>query len=597
MILKWVRVVITFAPKNFNQKKNNDMKKAFLLLGLALASALPGFCEENPFEKDFTIWEWDFSNGKGDVYTSQFSMEDGMTENPTPKPDAWYWDETTGCMVSDNQGYNIDMWELYVRNIPLNDLDYSDIRISFEYAATRNHSFSTYIGISSTNGKDLSEVKFPYQFSTADDEIVFVNSGDIQIDELNGGTVSISFSEGNTMRNPNPKLYIKKITIKGKHKYGNLPYKDITTFRELKECEDGTVIRYNNPNLTLMMNDPNFSFLRDETGSVSVNDYLCQYEGTKMPNTLRAVYHKLSNGVPEISNISYQWDGDNAEMGYTKPKEISEGEYWDNLCEFVVMPITQKILLLDNAGELLGGRTSFTPHNPNTKITGYIYPTEDGKVRFAYGYNCSVEVELSETEGFVVSEDEKNFVRYKINRSFSKDSWYTLTLPSSFYDGWNDYTVAEFVSGNDGILTFQTVNTMEAGKPYLVKFKKDVSKLEGTLSTSDAQSVYGGDYNFVGTLSATQPKDGSYYLTSGNTIKPLSSGGTINAFRAFFEPSTPNAAKARAISIDGETTDIKDIIINDQRLGESAIYNLSGQRLNNSERGGLYIINGKKVIK
>lgn len=597
MILKWVRVVITFAPKNFNQKKKNDMKKAFLLLGLALASALPGFCEENPFEKDFTIWEWDFSNGKGDVYTSQFSMEDGMTENPTPKPDAWYWDETTGCMVSDNQGYNIDMWELYVRNIPLNDLDYSDIRISFEYAATRNHSFSTYIGISSTNGKDLSEVKFPYQFSTADDEIVFVNSGDIQIDELNGGTVSISFSEGNSMMKPNPKLYIKKITIKGKHKYGNLPYKDITTFRELKECEDGTVIRYNNPNLTLMMNDPNFRFLRDETGSVSVNDYLCQYEGTKMPNTLRAVYHKLSNGVPEISNISYQWDGDNAEMGYTKPKEISEGEYWDNLCEFVVMPITQKILLLDNIVESLYGRTSFTPHNPNTKITGYIYPTEDGKVRFAYGYNCSVDVELSDTEGFVVSEDEKNFVRYKINRSFSKDSWYTLTLPGSFYVGWNDYTVAEFVSGNDGILTFQTVNTMEAGKPYLVKFKKDVSKLEGTLSTSDAQSVYGGDYNFVGTLSAIQPKNGSYYLTSGNTIKPLSSGGTINAFRAFFEPSTPNAAKARAISIDGETTDIKDIIINDQRLGESAIYSLSGQRLNNSERGGLYIINGKKVIK
>ena len=85
------------------------MKKTLLLLGLALASALPGFCEENPFEKDFVIWEWDFSNGKGDIYTSQFSMEDGMMENPTPKPDAWYLDENTGCMVSDNQGYNIDM--------------------------------------------------------------------------------------------------------------------------------------------------------------------------------------------------------------------------------------------------------------------------------------------------------------------------------------------------------------------------------------------------------------------------------------------------------------------------------------------------------
>ena len=70
---------------------------------------------------------------------------------------------TTGCMVSDNQGYNIDMWVLNVRNIPLNDLDYSDIKLSFEYAATRNHSCSTYIGIYSTNGKDLSGVNFPYQ--------------------------------------------------------------------------------------------------------------------------------------------------------------------------------------------------------------------------------------------------------------------------------------------------------------------------------------------------------------------------------------------------------------------------------------------------
>ena len=55
--------------------------------------------------------------------------------------------------------------------------------------------------------------------------------------------------------------------------------------------------------------------------------------------------------------------------------------------------------------------------------------------------------------------------------------------------------------------------------------------------------------------------------------------------------------KARAISIDGETTDINDIIINDQKLGEQVIYNLNGQRLNNSERGGLYIINGKKVVR
>ena len=144
---------------------------------------------------------------------------------------------------------------------------------------------------------------------------------------------------------------------------------------------------------------------------------------------------------------------------------------------------------------------------------------------------------------------------------------------------------------------------MEAGKPYLVKFNKDREYFGGTitLNSATAQSISGGDYNFVGTLNPVQPVDGSYYLSANNTIKPLASGGTIKAFRAYFEPASPNAAKARAISIDGMTTAIEDIVGGEELLGlPQKIYTVGGQYVGddlNALPKGVYLVNGKKIIK
>lgn len=110
-----------------------------------------------------------------------------------------------------------------------------------------------------------------------------------------------------------------------------------------------------------------------------------------------------------------------------------------------------------------------------------------------------------------------------------------------------------------------------------------------------------GDYNFVGTLNPVQPADGSYYLSANNTIRPLASGGTINAFRAYFEPATPNAAKARAFCIDGVTTAIEDIVGGEELLGiPQKVYTVNGQYAGDDLETlpkGVYIVNGKKIIK
>ena len=111
--------------------------------------------------------------------------------------------------------------------------------------------------------------------------------------------------------------------------------------------------------------------------------------------------------------------------------------------------------------------------------------------------------------------------------------------------------------------------------------------------------VSGINYNFVGSFEPTQPSEGTYYLSSGNTLKPLASGGTIKGFRAYFEPNTPSASMARAISIDGEVTAIEDIDFGDEQQPKK-IYNMSGQYLGNDFNAlpkGVYLVNGKKVTK
>ena len=101
-----------------------------------------------------------------------------------------------------------------------------------------------------------------------------------------------------------------------------------------------------------------------------------------------------------------------------------------------------------------------------------------------------------------------------------------------------------------------------------------------------------------------EAESGSYYLTAGNTIKPFVPGSLMKAFHAYFVPNTPNAARARSISIDGMTTAINDIEWGDGNPfmvpTDNRIYNLEGQMVGNDLNQlpkGLYIVNGKKVIK
>ena len=385
--------------------------------------------------------------------------------------------------------------------------------------------------------------------------------------------------------------------------YGQtIDYTPVSSIGEIKHLAEGTkVALICNNNVAVTTSDMNPTFLKDWTGAMAVNEVFAEcYKYLK--GTLYGTYTR-ENGVTELKDIEFDGTWDKYIENYeADEREITEDEYWDYECQLVSMPITTSfsVICFNAYGTNVN---EYIPHNQTT-VTGYVYPTPDHKKRFIYnGWGNGVNIDFYDnTTNTITSQDSQFKILYEVHRSFNAGCWYSIVLPGS-YSTYN-CTLAEFVSANDGVLTFKTATSFKAGKPYLIKFNSDVDKISGSyisVNSDTPQTVSGGEYNFVGTYSPVQPKDGSYYLTANNTIRPLASGGTIKGFRAYFEPASPNAAKARAFCIDGVTTAIEDIVGGEELFGiPQKVYTVNGQYAGDDLEAlpkGVYIVNGKKIIK
>lgn len=382
-------------------------------------------------------------------------------------------------------------------------------------------------------------------------------------------------------------------------------YTNFTSIAEVKAQNEGTrVALICNENIYVTSYGLNPTFIRDNSGTMAVGSLLGEY-GKLLNGILYGTYTK-ENGVSELKEAEFVGTWENYYDGTIAAVQITEDEYWEHECELVQMPITQSFSAINQAVIFPQDIIDYIPHNTTT-ITAYVYPTPDKKMRFLSGdFACGVNMELYDDQPTIItSQDAKFKIMYNINRSFKAGCWYTLVTPGVLSSWSFNYTLAEFQSAENGVLMFNTVqsSSYKAGRPYLIKFDEDQSYIYGyvTVKNETPQVIYGGEYNFVGTYSPTQPADGSYYLSANNTIRPLASGGTINGFRAYFEPATPNAAKARAFCIDGMTTAIEDIVGGEELLGiPQKVYTVNGLYAGDDLEDlpkGVYIVNGKKIIK
>ena len=212
-------------------------------------------------------------------------------------------------------------------------------------------------------------------------------------------------------------------------------------------------------------------------------------------------------------------------------------------------------------------------------------------------------------------------------RTLYKDGgWNTLCLPFNLSEEQlasdacplKDATIKTLDSSSfaDGtlMLNFTNATSIEAGKPYLVKWAsggntegptfKNVT-INNTLTDITTEYV-----DFIGSFSpvSLEANDKSVlYLGADNKLYYPSTGMTVGSCRGYFqllgltagEPSAPQQAPARAFVLnfgDGEPSAISTLRA-DTVPAADGIYTLDGRRLTGKPTAkGLYIVNGKKII-
>ena len=217
-------------------------------------------------------------------------------------------------------------------------------------------------------------------------------------------------------------------------------------------------------------------------------------------------------------------------------------------------------------------------------------------------------------------------------RTLYKDgSWNTLCLPFNLSSDQiaarlNPSSLMELDADQSGVdssdgtlyLNFKEASSIDAGKPYIVKWESGGSSLANPVFTNvtitsaapltiETSKTDFDIVQFIGTYSSTpieQNDKNSLYLGADNTLYyPSVADFSIGAFRAYFHVnfSSQQQIKAFCLNFGDEETGIREITTPSNFSNPSNLsnfyYSLDGRRILGAPTAkGLYIHNGKKMI-
>ena len=228
--------------------------------------------------------------------------------------------------------------------------------------------------------------------------------------------------------------------------------------------------------------------------------------------------------------------------------------------------------------------------------------------------------------GFPVNTWVSLYVPFEIPVSKLTGLGYDVAYPNDIHfkgaedDGVVDEIWAEYIKINAGVL--------KANFPYMIRANnQEATTMELVLeettlySTDTEQTVIECSsafykFNFAGTYEAVNRTDIGYeedvtscfaVANSGNWAEFTKDTHTLNPFRVYMTMTAKAGApyiipyevmKSIGARVVGEENEDGTTVIYDVNAenGEDVIYDLNGRRVLETEKGGLYIINGKKVL-
>ena len=166
------------------------------------------------------------------------------------------------------------------------------------------------------------------------------------------------------------------------------------------------------------------------------------------------------------------------------------------------------------------------------------------------------------------------------------------------------------IEGDCLYLNFATAESIEAGKPYLIKWASGTNitdpKFEGVTINANASTEvsFTGGGSFVGTYNAKRfivDDLGQYLLMGGdNTLYYTKAGAGVGACRAYFQvPEGSASIKMFNLNFSdySAATKITNTNLTNQTYEDGEWWTLSGMKLNGKpSQKGVYLFNGKKVV-
>lgn len=234
----------------------------------------------------------------------------------------------------------------------------------------------------------------------------------------------------------------------------------------------------------------------------------------------------------------------------------------------------------------------------------------------------------------------------KVNRKMTAGVWTTCVLPFSLnkqqvdaifgktYDretpDGTQILYFDRVEGTKAIFVRHAYNSVVAGKPFLIKPAKEVTSINTAEveaypyvtieNTQPAEWCKGNGYVWMSSYSNDLTvKEGDCFISNkdGSFKNFVGAPGTLKGFRGYLKNiGTNGVSEAKKLTVGigsnvttDETSAIDGILIDGDMPADSVtaadgkVYNLNGQVVATSYRqfqalpGGVYVVNGKKVVK